>query len=46
MTEGGLLIFLGCIILICIIAVVAAVVSSVAGATAAIVDVEDTAAEE
>lgn len=46
MTEGGLLIFLACIILLCIIAVVAAVVSSVAGSMGAIVDVEDSAAEE
>ena len=46
MTEGGLLIFLACIILLCIIAVVAAVVSSVSGAMGAIVDVEESAAEE
>ena len=45
MTEGGLLIFLGCIILLCIIVVVAAVVSSVSGAMGAIVDVEESAEE-
>ena len=46
MTEGGLLIFLACIILLCIIAVVAAVVSSVSGTMGAIEDDEESVAEE
>lgn len=41
MTESGLLIFMGCIVLLCVVVVVAAVVSSVSGAAAAIVDDED-----
>ena len=46
MTEGGLLIFLGCIIFISVISAVIAVVASVAGSVGAIVDDEDTTAEE
>lgn len=41
MTEGGLLIFLGLILLLVVIVAVIAVVASVAGASAAIVDEED-----
>ena len=46
MTEGGLLIFIGGIVFISVLAAVIAVVASVSGAAAAIVDVEESAAEE